>query len=73
RFAKMLSLVMLAFVWAYLVGVYVHENIRRIRICKHGYLAKSFVKYGLEALVVALYNDGRLCDGRGVFEFLSGS
>ncbi|MFI3292855.1 MAG: IS4 family transposase [Rikenellaceae bacterium] len=73
RFAKMLSLVMLAFVWAYLIGVYVHENIRRIRLCKHGYLAKSFVKYGLEALVAALYNYGRLCNGRGVFDFLSGS
>ena len=73
RFAKMLSLVMLAFVWAYLIGVYVHENIRRIRLCKHGYLAKSFVKYGVEALVAALYNYGRLCDGRGVFDFLSGS
>ncbi len=73
RVAKLLSLVMLAFVWAYLVGVYVHENIRRIRLCKHGYLAKSFVKYGLEALVSALNNNGRLCDGLGVFIFLSGS
>ncbi|MFR9504162.1 MAG: IS4 family transposase [Rikenellaceae bacterium] len=73
RFAKMLSLVMLAFVWAYLVGVYVHENIRRIRLCKHRYLAKSFVKYGIEALVAALYDYGRLRNGRGVFDFLSGS
>lgn len=73
RFAKMLSLVMLAFVWAYLIGVYVHENIQRIRLCKHGYLAKSFVKYGIEALVAALYNYGRLYNGRAVFDFLSGS
>lgn len=69
----MLSLMMLSFVWAYLIGKYVHENIRRIRLCDHGYLAKSFGEYGLEVLVVAMCNNGRLFDGRGVIDFLSGN
>ncbi len=73
RFAKMLSLVMVAYVWAYRVGIYIHENIKPLRLCKHKYLAKSIVKYGVETIFVAMMADTKLSDGKCVFDFLSGS
>lgn len=73
RFAKMLSLVMTAYVWAYRVGVYVHENIKSLRVCKHKYMAKSIVKYGIESIFVAMIKGGYLSDGKNFLDFLSGS
>jgi len=57
RIEKLFAVVILAFTWAYLTGIYAHENIRQIRVCKHGYMAKSFVKHGLEIIAKALLNN----------------
>jgi transposase len=41
RVEKLFSIVMLAFAWAYVVGVFAHENLKPIRMLKHGRKAKS--------------------------------
>lgn len=55
RIAKLLSLLALAFAWAHLVGEWLHEQ-RAIPIKKHGRLAKSFFRYGLDHLRFVLLN-----------------
>ena len=47
---------MIAFAWAYVVGVFVHENLKPIKILKHGKMAKSLFKYGLEYIDNLLLN-----------------
>ncbi len=56
RLSKLLGLVMLAYTISYIVGLHKHQKVKPIRICKHKRLAKSFIKYGLEAIVVFLNN-----------------
>jgi len=56
RFEKLLTLVFIAFVWAYLTGLYIHKNIKKIRQLKHGFKAKSFFKYGLDYIADWLLN-----------------
>ena len=53
---KLFTVVMLAFAWAYIVGVFVNDNVNPIRILKHGRRAKSFLKYGLEFIAHILLN-----------------
>jgi hypothetical protein len=48
RIGKMLLLVMIAFVWCYDVGEYVHRNIKEITVKTHGRKAKSIFRYGLD-------------------------
>lgn len=50
RIEKLIALVCMALVWAYLVGNHKNINIKKIRILKHGHRAKSIVKYGLEEI-----------------------
>lgn len=57
RFQKLLSIVMIAFTWAYITGLYCHRRIKPIRKLKHGRMAKSFFKYGLEFIAQALMNN----------------
>jgi hypothetical protein len=47
RLEKLVLLVMIAFVWCYKVGIYLH-NIRPIKVKKHGRKAKSIFGYGLD-------------------------
>jgi len=56
RFEKLLSLVLIAFAWSYVVGIYIHQNVKPIRTLKHGHRAKSFVKYGLETIAFIFLN-----------------
>jgi hypothetical protein len=56
RIEKLFTIVMLAFAWAYVVGVYINDNIKPIRILKHGRRAKSLLKYGLEKIAEILLN-----------------
>lgn len=56
RLDKLLMLVALAFVWAYKVGIYQHNEVKKLLIKKHGRLEKSFFAYGLETLAQALLN-----------------
>lgn len=70
RIEKLLSLVFIAFLWCYLVGIHLHENIRPIPIKKHGFKAKSLFKYGLEYIASILLNPQNQSDVP-IFDFLS--
>ena len=50
RISRLVAMVCIAMVWAYLVGDHKDMNIKPIRILKHGRRAKSIVKYGLEEI-----------------------
>jgi len=56
RIEKLLSVVMVAFAWAYVVGIFANENLKPIRILKNGRRAKSLLKYGLEKIAEILLN-----------------
>lgn len=61
RIEKLFALVIVAFIWAYLVGDYLHKYVKAIPIKKHGNRAKSLFKYGLiyfaNVLLNALFQD----------------
>ncbi len=56
RIEKLLAIVLLAFLWAYKTGIYLHQKIKSIRVLKHGNRAKSLFKYGLEYIAAVLLN-----------------
>jgi len=70
RIEKLFSIVMVAFAWAYVVGVFANQYMKPVRILKHGRMAKSFFKYGLQIITTTLLNpfDNTNID---VFKFLS--
>ena len=70
RIAKLISVVFIAFLWCYKVGIYLDRFIKPIIIKKHGYRAKSFVKYGLEFIANILLNPQKQAD-INIYEFLS--
>ena len=70
RIQKLVLLVMVAFVWCYKVGIFLHENIKPIPIKKHGRKAKSIFKYGLDHLM-GLFLNALKQDVINVFSFLS--
>ena len=55
RIEKLVLLLMIAFVWCYNVGIYLHL-IAPILIKKHGRKAKSIFKYGLDLIASILLN-----------------
>jgi hypothetical protein len=61
RIEKLFTIVMLAFAWAYVVGVFLNDNIEPIKILKHGHKAKSFLKHGLEFIANFLLNPYCIC------------
>jgi hypothetical protein len=70
RIEKLLYLVMIAFVWCYNVGEYVHKNIKEIAIKKHGRKEKSIFRYGLDIISEFLYKSVNQ-HNINVFHFLS--
>ena len=56
RMSNLFAIVMLAYIWCYLVGIYIHENIKKIKVLHHGRRAKSLFKYGLEYIAQCLLN-----------------
>ncbi len=50
RIGRLVAVVCIAFVWAYLVGDHTDINVKKIRILKHGQRARSIVKYGPEEI-----------------------
>jgi hypothetical protein len=70
RIEKMFSLVIIAFTWSYLIGIYLNEFIKPIRLLNNGRRAKSLFKYGLEYIAMVLLNTGFKSD-IDVFKFLS--
>jgi hypothetical protein len=69
RVAKLLALVMVAFVWAYKAGIYL-DKIKPIKIKKHGRRAISLFKYGLTYLAKILFSND-LDEFRNCCKFLS--
>ena len=70
RVEKLILLVMIAFVWCYKTGIYLHQNIKAISIKKHGRKAISIFKYGLSYIANCLLNNkmkNEIC----IFQFLS--
>ena len=53
RLLTLFGILSLAFFWAYKLGLWIHET-HPIRLKKHGHLAVSFVRYGLDVLNVLL-------------------
>ena len=70
RVEKLFSLVMVAFAWACVVGIYVHENLQAIKVKKHGRWAKSLFKCGLQTIANVLLNPLAKPE-LNIFEFLS--
>jgi hypothetical protein len=70
RIEKLISLVFIAFIWCYLVGIHVDQNIQQIKVKKHGYRAKSLFKYGLDFIANILLNPQNQKD-INIFIFLS--
>jgi len=70
RIKRLIAVVCIAMVWAYLVGEHKDLNIKKIRILKHGHRAKSLVKYGLEEIADVLFRPA-YAPKFDVFKFLS--
>lgn len=62
-------LVMMAFVWCYNIGEFVNQNLKPIRILKHGRKAKSIFIYGLD-IVAEFLTGGRNDNNIPIFKFL---
>jgi len=56
RINKLFALVLVAFLWAYKIGIYL-DSIVAIKIKKHGRRAKSLFKYGLTYLASVLFSN----------------
>lgn len=54
RISKLLSILCIAFIWAYRTGIYRHNFLEPIKLKKHGRKAYSFFKYGLIFIAHAL-------------------
>jgi hypothetical protein len=70
RLEKLFSLTMVAFVWCYKIGDYLDDNIKRIKIKKHGRRAVSVFKYGLDYLSKFLFTGVNRLENN-LFFFLS--
>lgn len=70
RIEKLVSLVFIAFVWCYKVGIHIDLYENKIKIKKHGYRAKSLFKYGLDYIANILLNPQNQSK-LNVFNFLS--
>jgi hypothetical protein len=56
RIDTLLVLLMLALVWAHRIGEKLHDTIKPIKRKKHGHLAQSFFRYGLDYLLSILFH-----------------
>lgn len=70
RIEKLTLLVMIAFVWCYKTGIFIHENVKKIKTKKHGRKAKSIFKCGLSYIANVLLNSENQ-NNINVFKFLS--
>jgi hypothetical protein len=70
RIDKLFALVIVAFTWAYIVGIYAHKYVKQIETKKHGRIAKSLFKYGLGMIANFLLNPKCSCQ-IDIFNFLS--
>lgn len=67
---RLFAVMTIAFLWAYLVGIYKDVYIKPIRILNNGRRAKSIFKYGLEEIAEVLQNPLRI-QKFSIFQILS--
>jgi len=70
RLERLFLLTMVAFVWCYRIGDFMDENIKNLKVKKHGRRAVSLFKYGLDYLSKFLITGLNQLKIR-IFEFLS--
>lgn len=70
RIEQLLGVVMIAYSWAYLVGIAANVRVKAVRILKNGRRAINLVKYGLNFISDTLLNPQRPSK-INVFNFLS--
>ncbi len=70
RIEKLTLLIMIAFVWAYKVGIYLNEQVKEIKIKTHGRRAITIFKYGLSYIANFLLNPKKKVKFN-IFAFLS--
>lgn len=70
RIELLFGVVIIAYTWAYLVGIAANIKVKAIRVLNNGRRAISIVKYGLNFIADALFNPFRPTK-INVFEFLS--
>ena len=56
RMDRLIKVLAISFIWAYNIGIYLHEQVKKIPLKKHGRRAQSFFSYGLDHLSQALIN-----------------
>ncbi len=56
RIEKLFALVLVAFTWVYIAGIYL-DSLSPVKIKRHGRKAKSLFKYGLTYIANLLYNN----------------
>lgn len=54
RVSRMIAVLSLAFVWAIKAGEWLNDNVRKLKVKKHGRLEQSIFRYGLDALNQAI-------------------
>ena len=70
RIERLFAILTIAFLWAYLVGIFKDRFIKPIRTLNNGRKAFSFFKYGLDAIASVLLNIDRQTD-IDIFKILS--
>jgi len=70
RIEKLLLLIMIAFVWCYKTGIFLHQNQKAIQIKKHGRKAITIFKYGLDYISNCLLNS-KMKTKINIYQFLS--
>ena len=70
RIEKLILLVMIAFVWCYKTGIYLHHKYKPIKTKKHGRKAISIFKYGLDYISNYLLNR-KMKREINIYQFLS--
>lgn len=70
RMVNLFAIVLIAYVWCYLVGIYIHKYIKPIKVLKHGRKAVSLFKYGLDYVFQCLIKHTNPYE-LNIFKFLS--
>ena len=70
RIEQLFGVVIIAYTWAYLVGIAANLKVKAIRTLNNGRRAISLVKYGLNFIADTLFNPFRPTK-INVFDFLS--
>lgn len=60
RIEKLFTLVIIAFVYAYVAGLYQNDEVKAIKTLPHGRKQYSLFKYGLKRLSEVLLNEGKV-------------